>query len=309
MLAALAEAGHEVVVQLTDPDGPAELYVLDGVTVRPCRSTRDGTRAIAECQPDVLVTQLRSTPQATILGKLYGLPVVHVLHNDRIAERTWVGRGPALVVYNASWVEASCLDWWWRTRSWPPPPGIVVRPPVVAADYATTPGDRVTLVNVCESKGAATFWALAERMPDMPFLAVEGAYGEQVVKELPNVVVQSHVPGRQMREAVYGRTRILLMPSVYESWGRAGVEAMCSGIPVIAHPTPGLRESLGEAGTFVDRDDVDGWELRIRQLLDGRAWAAASERARRRAAELAPGSDLARWVQAVESVVTRATAA
>lgn len=303
MLAELAAVGHEVVAQLTDPGGPCEPYVLDGVAVRPYRSNRDAVHAVVEERPDVLVTHLKGTPQATMLGELYGLPVVHVLHNDHLNERTWLGRRPALVVYNSEWVEASCLDWWRRTQTGPPPPGIVVRPPVVADDYATTPGERVTLVNVCASKGAGLFWRLAERMPDVPFLAVVGAYGRQVIHDRQNVAVQAHVPGRRMREAVYGRTRILLMPSSYESWGRTAVEAMCSGIPVIAHPTPGLRESLAGAGIFVDRDDVEGWERQIRQLLDEQVWSAASARASRRAAELDPVPDLARWVRAVESVV------
>ncbi|WP_262928542.1 glycosyltransferase family 4 protein [Streptomyces sp. CBMA152] len=52
-----------------------------------------------------------------------------------------------------------------------------------------------------------------------------------------------------MREHVYSRSRVILMPSLYESWGRVAVEAFASGIPVIAHTTPGLVESMGEAGS------------------------------------------------------------
>lgn len=302
LLAGLAGQGHEVDALLTDPGEDSEPYLLDGVSVHPYRDRNDPAHAILGNRPDVLITHLKGTPQATVLGDLYGLPVVHVLHNDHVNERTWLTRQPSLVVYNSEWVQASCLSWWQRTQAGTPPAGIVVRPPVVAADYATTPGDRVTLVNVCANKGGNVFWTLAERMPDVQFLAVEGAYGTQIIKDLPNVDVQRHVPGRQMRAAVYGRTRILLMPSSYESWGRTAVEAMCSGIPVIAHPTPGLVESLGSAGTFVDRDDLAGWERQIRRLLKEPQWAAASERAVQRAAELDPDADVRRWVRSVEAV-------
>ncbi|MFI1769152.1 glycosyltransferase family 4 protein [Streptomyces sp. NPDC020800] len=65
-----------------------------------------------------------------------------------------------------------------------------------------------------------------------------------------------------MREHVYSRSRVMLMPSLYESWGRVAVEAFASGIPVIAHPTPGLVESLGEAGIFAYRDDLNAWTPR-----------------------------------------------
>ena len=89
------------------------------------------------------------------------------------------------------------------------------------------------------------------------------------------------------------------MPSDYESWGMVGVEAMHSGIPVIAHPTPGLRESLADAGTFIDRGDVDAWEAAIRRLYDDED---AFTRARKRAGELDPVDELDAWVTAVEGL-------
>jgi glycosyltransferase involved in cell wall biosynthesis len=307
LLSALVARGHEVQVVLTDSRQGGDPYVLDGVRVHPFRDNKDAQQAVlGESPPDVLVTHLRSTPQATILGELYRLPVVHVLHNDNQNERSWMTRGPRLVVYNSEWVQVSCLDWWGQTQDAPPPSSIVVRPPVLAENYRTTPGARVTLINLSANKGGSTFWKLAARMPDVPFLAVKGAYGEQIVKGLRNVDVQHHVPGHRMREAAYARTRLLLMPSSYESWGRTAVEAMCSGIPVVAHPTPGLMECLGNAGTFVDRDDLDGWELQIRRLLQPRGWAAASRKAELRAAELNPDEDLRRWVAAVEAVMAGA---
>lgn len=299
LLAALQQAGHTVRVAVAESEHSP--YTIDGVAVRPCRNRGDLLAAVNPTgPPDVIVTHLRSTPQATVLGELYRIPVVHVLHNDHLNERTWLTRRPSLVVYNSQWVQSSCHRWWRDAHDEDPPDALVVRPPVIAADYATTPGDAVTLINLCDNKGAGTFWELARRMPDVRFLAVEGAYGQQVVHELPNVTVQEHVSGHDMRNRVYGRTRILLMPSFYESWGRAGVEAMCSGIPVIAHPTPGLLESLGPAGIFCDRDDLDGWERRIRHLLQPAAWARASRTARERADQLQPDADLRRWVQAVE---------
>ncbi len=85
----------------------------------------------------------------------------------------------------------------------------------------------------------------------MHFLGVRGAYGRQVMPppRLPNCEVLDSVTGKEMRTHVYGRSRVMLMPSLYESWGRVAVEALASGIPVIAHPTPGLVESLGEAAS------------------------------------------------------------
>lgn len=307
LLAALVKAGHDVDVLIIEPSAIEQPYTLDGVRVHPRRGKGDPFEWLLDDgrRPHVIVTHLMNTPRATVLGEMYGIPVVHVLHNDHDNERSWLQRGPALAVYNSQWVERACLDWWEALHSDPPPPGIVVRPPVIAHDYATTPGDRVTLINLCEKKGGHTFWELARRMPKTKFLAVKGAYGQQIVEDLPNVEVQECIPGDQMREKVYARTKVLLVPSVYESWGRVAVEAMASGIPVIAHPTPGLQESLGEAGIFCDRDDIDAWVQQIRRLSRHLAWQAASAKASARSSDLDPTPDLERWVTAVEHVARR----
>jgi glycosyltransferase involved in cell wall biosynthesis len=63
-------------------------------------------------------------------------------------------------------------------------------------------------------------------------------------------------------------TKILLVPSQEESWGRVAVEAMSSGIPVISNPTPGLREACGEAGIYIDRENIAEWVQMINRLLE-----------------------------------------
>ena len=159
----------------------------------------------------------------------------------------------------------------------------------------------MTLINVNPDKGAHVFYELARRFPAQKFLGVEGSYGEQIIRtDLPNVEWVAHVPGHLMRERVYARTKVLLMPSVYESYGRTAVEAMVSGIPVIAHPTLGLREALADAGTYAHRDDIDAWQNALRGVLNPDGWRTASQKAARRAAELDPTVELDRWCAAVE---------
>jgi glycosyltransferase involved in cell wall biosynthesis len=142
-------------------------------------------------------------------------------------------------------------------------------------------------------------------MPDIGFLAVTGAYGQQLLPDLPNVEVIGQVPGEHMRERVYGRTRVLIMPSSYESWGRAGAEALASGIPVIAHPTPGLSEALADGGIFVDRADLAGYEAVIRKLQDPAEYELAGKRARARSADLDPAAELGVWCTSVEALAAR----
>jgi glycosyltransferase involved in cell wall biosynthesis len=296
LLRPLAERGHDVRVLLTTP-APDE-YLVDGVRVGAVGGGADLARAVADA--DVAITHLQSTPGVTMLGALNGTPVVHLLHNDFEPSRAYLARWPvALAVFNSEWMERA-----YGHRG----PSVVVRPPVLPSEYEThTAGDRVTLINLYHRKGSALFWKLASAMPDVRFLGVTGGYGQQDVRDLPNVEVLPHVPAGEMAGRVYARTAILLMPSIYESWGRTGVEAMCSAIPVIAHPTPGLQESLGYAGRFVDRDDVAGWEYAIRQLQEISVRRQAGLFAARRAAELAElaDQDLTRWIISVENLVRR----
>jgi glycosyltransferase involved in cell wall biosynthesis len=204
---------------------------------------------------------------------------------------------PSLLVLNSEWM-ADHLGH--------PQRSIIVRPPVDPALYETTPGDLVTQISLTEGKGGHLFWALARAMSGTRFLAVLGSYGDQLMPTPvpPNVTVAGPFDGRRMRDQVYARTRILLVPSDYESWGRVATEAMCSGIPVIAHRAQGgLAENLGDAAIWADRDDPGTWVREITRLGKRAAWEKASEASRKRSAELDPAADLERWVEAVEALV------
>lgn len=302
LLRALAARGYRVDVVLTVATG--DPYTLDGIHVWPHKGKNDPFEHLPGAH--VIVTHVEAGGRAIALGAAYGLPVVQIAHNTGpVAESAMRRRPAALTVFNSRHARALLGGACGRS--------IVVRPPVAVDDYATVPGDHVTLVNLSADKGAETFYALAERLPQRRFLGALGGYGVQILPrgddDLPNVEILAHRPPDRMRDEVYARTRVLLMPSAHESWGRAAVEAACSGIPTIAHPTPGLRESLGDAGTFVDRDDIDAWEAALRGLLDGRRWRAASRRARARAEQLDPTEDLALWVREVDTLARRVDAA
>lgn len=277
----LVRRGHEFTIYSR---GNARSAELDGVKIVPRLPGHKVDRLFAEA--DVIVTHLDETRGA--ISRARGKPVVHLVHNDQ--QMNYHGVRPdeaALVVANSRWIEEA-IDW--------PGPTLVVRPPVFAADYdVDRVEERVTLLNLSEAKGGPLFFELARRMPDVDFLAVRGAYAKQEIPTPlpPNVELVENTP--RVAEDVYARTGILLVPSSYESWGRVAIEASSSGIPVVAHPTPGLLESLGDSGIFVDRNDVDGWEQEIRALLeDPEHYADRSARAEARALELDPTEDLDR---------------
>ena len=47
---------------------------------------------------------------------------------------------------------------------------------------------------------------------------------------------------------------------------------MSSGIPVVANPTPGLRECCGKAAIYVPRDDLSAWISALRRLKEDRKY-------------------------------------
>lgn len=197
------------------------------------------------------------------------------------------------------WVAGHVRDRVTQARgAWLGPEIVIDGLPLDPSRFRTTPGERVTLVNLSNRKGGPLFRDLVERMPDTAFLGVR-AWGDQVpMGSLPNnTVVMDFVADPRI---VYGQTRILLAPSaapgtIYaqrlpawgEAWCRVPVEAGFSGIPTIAHPSAGVHASIGDAATYVDRDDVDGWIAAIRRLQDPSEHAAAGQRALARAEEWA----------------------
>lgn len=306
---ALVAQGHQVSVQLSmaHPMFSLDPYNYRGVGVWPYQRQDDLWRWVhGDSPPDLIVSHLDTAVQAMMLGQVTRIPVVLLIHNTHDLTRREIVRGPALAVFNTHWMRENFEQSWDDTLG-PMPRHIVIHPPIDVAAYRTVPGSagtgRITLVNVTKDKGAEVFYALAQRLPQRKFLGVCGAYGDQILRyDLPNVEIIAHVPAHDMPASVYSRTRVLLAPSSYESYGRVTVEAACSGIPSIAHPTPGLLEALGDGGTFCDRDDLDAWVAALKSLGTARGWVPASARATAVADRLNTDADLLRWVQTAEVV-------
>jgi glycosyltransferase involved in cell wall biosynthesis len=150
-------------------------------------------------------------------------------------------------------------------------------------------GDCITLVNANINKGVQQFLDMARRLPDRKFLGVLPYYGERQVPPAPSNV--EWVPFNDDIRAVLKRTRILLVPSYYESFGRIAVEAMLNRIPVIySKPNPksvypggsteGLHEWVQPAGIGCIRDNIDEWVSAIQSLDDQTVYTDRAEQSR-----------------------------
>lgn len=312
LLRRLAQRGHEVHVLLSAQTG--EPYELGGCHVWPHTGPMDPFRWFGDPanRPDLVITYLENTQRAAVLCQMHGVPLCHLVHNTFEYTKNAVARGPAdLVTYHADWVRRDYEEFL-TALELPIPRSHMVHPMVDPTIYGrgkVGPHDHVTLINVWPNKGAEVFYALAHAFPDQKFLGVTGGYGEQVIRELPNVEFHPHVPAERMPEQVYARTRVLLVPSVYESYGRVAVEAACAGVPVIAAPTPGLLEALGDDGVFVDHDDIQGWITALDKMLKPRPLGDARKRVLSVAARQTPIADADAWCAVAEEVAGHVGAA
>ena len=224
-----------------------------------------------------------------------GLPLVEVLHEDwcgaRFRAADLVTRASRRAVYNSEWLA--------RAYRVPGVDSFVLRPPV---DYREFPrvmgGTHVTLLNLSRRKGGDVFARIAAAMPDVPFLGVSGHYCAQVLA--PGVANIAYEPNARDVRDVLQRTRVLLVPSRYETYGQVAVEAMASGIPLVCAPTNGLTEACGEAALYAEPEDVEQWAAHVRRLLDDGAFYEARVQAGfRRAVDLDPAPRLrafAEWL-------------
>lgn len=306
LLRELVKSGWEVDVCLTEEQFSAdEFYELDGVRVHPWGGDDQLLDYVRGA--DLLFTHLMGATRSAAVRQVYGIPLVNVVHNSLAHTAGWLSQGVDLAVYNSQWVadiqegyksaaflpfaespfeislarRGRCDDW----------DSVIVRPIVDPEEYAiSTSREYITLVNLWDgdgktmSKGPHTFYHLAYRFPQYKFLGLAGGYGEQVIKDLPNVTIVENTP--RIKEEVYARTKIVLMPSLYESYGRVTVEAAASGIPSILSPTPGLKEAMGDAALYAEPSDYAMWGKHLSHLMTPRGYNRYSKLASERSSLL-----------------------
>ena len=241
---------------------------------------------------NVVFTHLDMHPIAFFWAKHFGRPCVHFVHNT-FPYPILDANQQVKLVYNSEAIVPLCNYKHDYT---------VLNPPVYPETFeglGKASNEYITLINLNELKGGKVLQELAKRMPDRKFLGVIGGYDEQITDMPDNVTIHPHTDN--IRE-VYAKTRLLIMPSRYESWGRTATEAMAAGIPVIANKTFGLEANLSYAGVWADRDNVDEWVKAIKKLDKEKEYNRVSELGIKRAKELDPEPQLQKYEQWLTSI-------
>lgn len=260
----LKKAGHKITALLSKPckDGSGS-YVIDGVKVQAHSSKQDPFLYVP--QSDLVLTHLECANRAYLITRNYNVPCVQFVHSN-VDWAVELGRRYSdFLVYNSEWIRDYYED------KGVDKPNMILHPIVDPNRYrVNSTREYITLINLSNGKepfydkGYRTFYELARRFPNEKFLGVEGAYGEQHIAPMKNVTFLKHTDNIL---EVYRRSKVMLMPSERETYGRVSVEAACSGIPTIASNTQGLIEA-GCSYDYLPYLAFDKWEDALFGILN-----------------------------------------
>ncbi len=77
---------------------------------------------------------------------------------------------------------------------------------------------------------------------------------------------------------IYAGASLFVYPSLYEGFGLPPLEAMASGVPVVASNRASLPEIVGNAGVLIDPEDIESLAQVIESLSDDRGKCAQMAR-------------------------------
>ena len=135
------------------------------------------------------------------------------------------------------------------------------------------------------------FHRISKKMPSRLLLIGDGPDLPAAVQRARDLGIEDRVSVLGLQDEVNGilaNSDIFLLPSEYESFGLAALEAMSSGVPVIGTASGGIREVVtpGETGYLLPVGDVDGMaDAALKILGDESLRSQMCENGRRIAAD------------------------
>lgn len=264
-----------------------EEYQLDGVSVMPATGVsvqciKDDARSVGA---SVLFGHSRLSDETIRAARHLDLSSILTVHAPpQFGKDLRRARASATVrLYNTEVAR----------KEWHDPEGWLLHPPIgEPLKMLEGPRNALTLTSSLVNKGASRVLQLAARRWDQRFIIVESpahpthgdpAFWEQAEK-LGNVEIWPRLHPDEMNR-LWAETRVLLVPSRYETYGMAAVEAAWYGIPSVHVDTPHVREGIGTAALLLKTTKIDELDHSLTQVeLEYDIW---SERAYSRVGMLA----------------------
>lgn len=284
-----------------------EDYELDGVSVKAAKGTslqciKDDAASAGATVLFGHSTLAGDTIRAATQMRLPSILAVHAPPRfGKDLRRAW--SSATVRLYNT---EAARKDW----RD---PKGWLLHPPVgLPFPIPEGPHNARTLTSSLVNKGAARVLKLATRRWDQRFIIVESpahsTHGDlefwRQAEKLDNVEVWPRLHPDEMKR-LWAETRVLLVPSRYETYGMAAMEAAWYGIPSVHVDTPHVREGIGTAACLLKTTSFEELDHALTEVeLEYDVW---SERAYDRVSSLAQreADELARFAAGVAGLTPR----
>lgn len=270
----LREIPGTVVFTTTD-----EKYEIDGVQVRPMAG-QNLTSVINDARfakASVLYAHSTLSAYTVRAARRLNVPSILAVHAPpRYAvdlRRAW--SGATVRLYNT---EAA-------RKEWHDPNGWVLHPPVGvprASGPLLGPHDALTLTSSLLNKGVTQTLELARRWDHRRFIIVRSpahathgaADFEEEAASLPNVEVWDRLHPDEMH-LLWSETKVLLVPSRYETYGLSAIEAAWHGIPSVHVDTVHVREGIGPAARLLKGQTVEELGMAVLEIEeDYTRWAA-----------------------------------
>ena len=242
-----------------------EPYIFEGVNV-----DKILTRNVLDIHTDTakIASQLKQVNAKAVIGQnelslaaVKAAKDVNAVSIVNVHTPPQYGRGVADAMFETDYAIYNT-----RTAAieWGEPNALVVHPPISPLPNRTlTGGNAYTALSSLSNKGVLTVLELAKIYPTKRFIIVrspaEATHGikdlEQRVAQLPNVELHPRVSPEEVYK-YFEQTRILLVPSRYETYGMSAIEAAGYGIPCVHVDTPHVREGIGEGAVLVPPQDA-----------------------------------------------------
>lgn len=240
-----------------DCDVKVTSYNLDEATVRTFFNGKG---------PELILSQQWASYHWSMISLRLGVPFILLVHGPGQYEQFYVERWfpvkPILIIAPSCDTQDQLIEDARRQC-------VVINPPIdrkkVCYQYNTNElpeREYYTLIgNDFFAKGGKLFIELARRYPKRKFLVVSDKIE---VDELPENI-RTQKPTKEIWK-VYHKTRLLLHPTNFESFGRVTKEAQLNNIPVVTTDLPGIREATINAAYYVDVNNINAWCDAIEQI-------------------------------------------
>ena len=218
-------------------------------------------------KPDYIITQFFNSPEAIKIAHNNNSKVIYLVHNDNLestGRELMMLSSKDIAVFNTYWIANKMM-----TKS----KRCVVHPMINTKEIKSS-NEFITFINPIKIKGVNIFYRIAEIMKDDKFLVVKGGYGNQEIYELSNIKFIKN--SQNVFRDIYSKTKILLCPSLYESYGMVAAEAASCGIPVVCSDSAGFRECLGDTGRYVNSFNAIDWVKQLNKLKDEKEYQLVS---------------------------------